>query len=236
MENTLIILSEKNQPQIPQLSKQQNTALYNAGLLDILTEACRLAECNPEMKVTLYSWENNKDIFWNNFVNNLSEADLTFDKHFENYFKRKVVYQQYTSDNYDEQIHFALNQETADEDTEHVILINCHCPMLIGEMLDDAFYYLSENDIVLGGTKKGDLYLLGIHQIDPNFFEKIDFNSDIVYKNALFIAEELKLDKVSLDILDGITNMQDLTKLYEKLRQNGFAVNTANTLVKILQK
>lgn len=234
MENTLIITANNINHPSEQLNRRQSIMLDTAGLLDILTESCRLAECNPEMKIVFYHPDADKENFLQNFSNNLQSANLTVDKHFTNFFNKKIEYHSFDFLPYGEVLTSALLRETADEDTENVILVRCLCPMLIGEMLDDAFYYLSESDLVLGGTKSGELYLLGLHKFDRQFFQQIDLASDSAYTDLFAAAQNAGLETDKMDILESVNQKQDMKKLYEKLCQNGFAPNTKTILEKIL--
>ena len=237
MENTLIIINAiGNTPISNGLTDRENKMLSTAGLLDIITEASRLAECNPEMKVIFYDSAPNKESFWRFFTDSLQNIGLQTDRHLTKYFEKKVHFEQIKNENYTQTIKNALEKESLDDETENIVLINGSCPMLIGEILDDAFYYMNESHIVIGGAKKSDLYLLGMHEIFPRFFEKFCWDSGNSYDETAKIAENLDLDIVKLDVLDNIYNYQSLEKLYEKISQNGFAPNTKTILQRIIDK
>lgn len=233
MENTLIIINTMDKAPTNGLTEQQNKMLSMAGTLDIITEACRLAECNPEMKVVFYDYAENSDAFWQKFNADLQTCGLATDKHLSKFFSRKVIYERITQQDYTKLIISALQKEETDEETENIVLINGSCPMIIGEILDDAFYYLGECDVVLGGAKKSDLYLLGVHQIPDCLLTDFCWESGSSCNDTADLIKNAGLYPITLDVLDNIYNYQSLEKLYEKIKQNGFAPNTKNILQKI---
>lgn len=236
MENTLIFMPNLQHPIISELSTEENQHLRLAGMLDIITEICRLAECEPEMKVLICHNNPDKDQFWQEFYQKAEAAQLPIDRHLTNYIKKKVDYlflPQTLSNDYINEI---LRAEAEEEQTENVVFINDNCPMLIGEMLDDAFYYLQAADLVLGKTKKNVLYLIGFHEVDERVFGQIDWNQSeilpVLEKAAAKTGQEVK----SLDLLATLTQYGDLEKLYQTLSQNGFAPNTKKVLERLLTK
>lgn len=236
MENTLIFMPQPQHPLISELSIEENQHLRTAGMLDIITEICRLSECEPEMKVLICHNSPDKKNFWQKFCQKAEKAHLSIDRHLTNYIQKKVNYLSLPQPLKNEHINEILRAETDDEHTENVVFINDNCPMLIGEMLDDAFYYLQAADLVLGKTKKNVLYLLGLHEVNDRLFQAIDWNQSETLSALEKAAVEAEQEVKSLDLLTTLTQYKDLEKLYQALCQNGFAPNTKKILEYILLK
>ena len=230
MERTLIILADKPCAEY----NNDMDKLKTAGLLDILTEAGRLAECEPEMSFVIYHNAEDKDDFLNSFYQALENAEFTISRYFRKYLEQRMVYKKQAKGNMQEVVYNAFTTEINDEDTDKVVLINCSCPMLLGELIDDAFYYIDYFHLTLGGTKNGGFYLLAADQLSEDFFRGIDWESQDTYKEILAKAESMELSTKKLDILNTIETKADMEMLYPKLCENRIADNSRAIIKKIL--
>lgn len=222
MEQTLIILAD-----MPKSSEDNLLAkLRAAALLDILTEANRLAELNPEMDIIVYHDSADPEEFLNAFYAELDQAALPISRHLRKFFDTKLIYKTKPDLAAPQLIYTALNDELSKEDVEKVVLINCSCPMLLGELIDDAFYYTDYFHLALGGIKNGGIYLIAADQAPKELLEAVEWNTETTFKQLTAKAEELGLSARKLDLLNPIRTVEDMRQLYPKLLENGSAPNT----------
>ena len=226
MERTLIIMAD-----MPNKNK-----LYTAGLLDILIETYRLAELETEMDIVLYHNAENKNDFLSALSDALEYANLETSRNFNRYLNKRVIYKKQITGSEQEIYYNAFSAELADENTEKVVLINCKCPMLLGESIDDAFYYIDHFHLTLGGTKAGPIYLMASDEVYPELFKSFDWENENVLKKLNSIAEEINISVRNLDMLMMINNEEDMKKVYPKLCENRTADNTQIIIKEIIEQ
>lgn len=224
MERTLIIITQT-----------LNNNIYTAGLLDILTETYRLAELNPEMDIVIYHNSESKEVFLNDFTTALDSANLEINRSFKKYLNKRLKYKKQIIGTEQEIYYNAFSAELADENTEKVVLINCTCPMLLGEAIDDAFYYIDHFHLTLGGTKAGSIYLMASDELYPELFRSFDWTDENVFKKLNTVAKEHSLAVRNLDMLMMINNKEDMKRIYPKLCENRTADNTQKIIKEILK-
>lgn len=223
MEQTLIIMADT-----PPNHTDSNimAKLRTAGLLDILTEANRLAELNPEMDVVVYCPGGIKEDFLHAFYAALDNAELAISRHLRNYFDRRLIFKPQPSGNNFNAIYTVLRDELSQEDVEKAVLINCSCPMLLGELIDDAFYYIDYFHLVLGGIKGGGIYLIATDEAPKALLESPELTAATTGKQLAAKAEDLGLATRQLDTLHAIQTVEDMENIYPKLQENGTAPHT----------
>lgn len=223
MEQTLIIMA--GMPPNP-TDNNIMAKLRTAGLLDIFTEANRLAELNPEMDVIVYCQDGIKEDFLNTFYAALDNAELAISRHLRNYFDRRLIFKPQPSGNNFNAIYTVLRDELNQEDVEKAVLINCSCPMLLGELIDDAFYYIDYFHLVLGGIKGGGIYLIATDEAPKALLESAKWSAATTGKELAAQAEEMGLATRQLDTLHTIKTTDDMENIYPKLQENGTAPHT----------
>lgn len=98
---------------------------------------------------------------------------------------------------------------------QNIIIIGNDTPGLTSAMLKDTSKYLKSNKNVVGLSKDGGLYLIGISK---NSFDKKEFKN-LAWQEAnlsdvfLKILHQKKSDVVCLQALDDIDNFQDLLRI-----------------------
>lgn len=92
---------------------------------------------------------------------------------------------------------------------KEVCMVTVDCPQLQQQHLEDAFAYLDKQEVVLGPTTDGGLYLLGIRELNANLLNK-DWGSNAVYDDVIATLETSKLTWSALEELDDIDLMEDL--------------------------
>jgi len=115
---------------------------------------------------------------------------------------------------------------------ERVVIVSADCPDLNAEIMEKAFAALEENDLVLGPTKDGGYYLLGLKKYAPDLFKGILWDTDKVLKQTVKIAKDLGLQAAFLNILTKVEQPEDLY-VWEKYCQ-GRALNVTTPYLSII--
>lgn len=85
---------------------------------------------------------------------------------------------------------FATALDTCDQ----VIIIGSDCPYIDGDIINQAFVQLDDNDVVIGPTFDGGYYLLGMKSQHAALFENMPWSTDQVYPMTVQIIEKMQLD------------------------------------------
>ncbi|BFM41037.1 TIGR04282 family arsenosugar biosynthesis glycosyltransferase [Synechocystis sp. LKSZ1] len=92
----------------------------------------------------------------------------------------------------------------------HVVIIGTDCPGLTTELLQQAFQYLSDCDVVLGPAEDGGYYLLGLGQLIPELFRDIAWGSHLVYQQTCEKIVQKAWGYTTLPCLVDIDRPEDL--------------------------
>ena len=98
---------------------------------------------------------------------------------------------------------------------ERCLLMGSDCPDITPELLEEGFWALQNNDIVLGPAYDGGYYLIGLKQSLPakqreHLFTNIPWGSDVVLKKTLERADKQQLQVHLLKKLHDIDTPDDL--------------------------
>ena len=98
---------------------------------------------------------------------------------------------------------------TSSEPSSKYIIIGSDCAELTSEILDMAFKSLDSSDCVIGPSKDGGYYLLGMNSLIPGIFENIEWSTEFVLQQT--ITKILTVDKTYalLPILNDIDTILD---------------------------
>ena len=94
-------------------------------------------------------------------------------------------------------------------DYEKIIIIGSDCPQLTKVHIQDAIAYLNTNNVVIGPSKDGGYYLLGMDHYYPSLFQDIPWSTETVAMDTLQQAEALGLRTHQLEILSDIDYEED---------------------------
>ena len=98
---------------------------------------------------------------------------------------------------------------------ERVIIIGSDLPDLSTNLLQNAFKKLSENDYIIGPSKDGGYYLLGMKQFNEYLFKNKKWSTDSVLKDTI---KDIEHDNIGfLPALNDIDTFEDLkhSKLFK---------------------
>ncbi|MDQ2862429.1 MAG: TIGR04282 family arsenosugar biosynthesis glycosyltransferase [Bacteroidota bacterium] len=99
---------------------------------------------------------------------------------------------------------------------EKVIIIGSDCYELTNDILNDAFYQLTKNDIVIGPANDGGYYLLGMNQFIPELFKDKKWSSESVYTDTVNQVKKINKKFYNLPLLSDVDEEKDID--YEKLK------------------
>lgn len=91
-----------------------------------------------------------------------------------------------------------------------VVIIGSDCPGISSGLLEEAYRELDKHDLVIGPSKDGGYYLLGMNRYLPELFENIEWSTDRVLPVTLKRAKSLSLTVGLLAELNDIDTEEDL--------------------------
>jgi rSAM/selenodomain-associated transferase 2/rSAM/selenodomain-associated transferase 1 len=94
--------------------------------------------------------------------------------------------------------------------TQAVVIIGADCPELTPDILAEAFSRLRQHPVVLGPSKDGGYYLIGLRQPTPQLFLGVEWGTGTVLASTLQILEELDIRPFLLGTLNDIDRPEDL--------------------------
>ncbi len=92
------------------------------------------------------------------------------------------------------------------------IIMGTDIPGLNSKNISEAIRKLDKKDIVIGPSKDGGYYLLGMRNFYREIFEGIEYSNNMVYQRTLQKINKLKLEYESLIILQDIDTESDLNE------------------------
>jgi len=94
--------------------------------------------------------------------------------------------------------------------SKKVIIIGTDIPELSEGLLKDAFRALVKNDVVLGPSKDGGYYLLGIKKMYSELFDGIEYSTTVVLSETIKRIKNLGLSYHLLPVLSDVDTEEDL--------------------------
>ncbi len=95
------------------------------------------------------------------------------------------------------------------------VLVGSDLPSLPGSFLPEAFTHLQRHDLVLGPSKDGGYYLIGLTRPAPDLFQAIPWSTDQVLALTRQRAEGLGLSTVLLTAWRDVDTIDDVTALID---------------------
>lgn len=94
----------------------------------------------------------------------------------------------------------------------NAIIIGTDIPDLSKKIIDNAILLLKKNDIVIGPSKDGGYYLLGVKKNYKELFEDIKWSSESIFQSTIKKAEILRLKVAILQHLHDVDNIQSFNE------------------------
>jgi len=190
------------------LSAQDVARLYTAFVKDVLAVA-QQARC--DQRFIFYAAD---------------DGSIPFLKAFEGVFTLQA---QYGNDLGERMLHaFSLCQNNG---FNRVVIIGTDCLTLSADDIELAFSQLGQNDCVLGPSRDGGYYLIGLKEPDPRIFQGIEWSTDKVLSQTCF---HLKAMQKQIDLLSEREDIDSLVHLQNFCRGD-VACSTAPETRKILE-
>lgn len=101
-------------------------------------------------------------------------------------------------------------KEASDEGYSKICLIGSDSMELTSDIVNSAFNLLDSHDVVLGPSSDGGYYLIGMKPPIKNIFDRIDWSTELVLKQTIKKAENLKLGYRLLPVLNDIDEIDDI--------------------------
>jgi rSAM/selenodomain-associated transferase 1 len=92
-----------------------------------------------------------------------------------------------------------------------ISIIGSDCYELTSNHIQKAFVQLETTDVVIGPTKDGGYYLLGMKKLYPQLFTGKNWGCDDVLKNTIDNLNQYKLKFIELTSLNDIDTVKDLS-------------------------
>lgn len=99
-----------------------------------------------------------------------------------------------------------------EEQFEKIVIIGSDCPDISAEIIEYAYKLLNQNDVVIGPSKDGGYYLLGMNKLIPGIFEDIPWSTEQVYPETLKVLNNQEKEYGLLPTLNDIDTEEDLRK------------------------
>lgn len=95
---------------------------------------------------------------------------------------------------------------------EKVVIIGSDCPGLTHSLLRQAFRLLDECEVVIGPSRDGGYYLLGMTTYRPALFDRKKWSTSAVCRQTIHQLEEREISYRLLPVLNDIDTEQDLSQ------------------------
>lgn len=91
-----------------------------------------------------------------------------------------------------------------------VVIIGSDCFDLSYHHIENAFLALNDHDAVIGPSKDGGYYLLGMKKYIPQLFSDIEWSTPEVFEKTVQHFKSTDLSFTTLDVLNDIDTIEDL--------------------------
>ncbi len=101
-----------------------------------------------------------------------------------------------------------------------VVVIGSDCPLIGTELIRQSFERLEDRSVIIGPSKDGGYYLIGMRGVCPDIFEGIEWSSDQVFTQTITRLQEQQVDYSVLEPMEDIDDWDDLTRLITRLEKD----------------
>lgn len=119
--------------------------------------------------------------------------------------------------------------------SQRAVVMDSDSPTLPAEYISQAFDQLTEADVVIGPTRDGGYYLIGMKQPQPHLLREVQMSTPRVLADTLALAESTGLAVSLLPAWYDVDTIDDLYQLDEeitRLSKNGSAAATRDWLAR----
>ncbi|MDF1695730.1 MAG: TIGR04282 family arsenosugar biosynthesis glycosyltransferase [Saprospiraceae bacterium] len=90
------------------------------------------------------------------------------------------------------------------KECNQILIIGSDCPQLTASHIEEAFSKLESNNIVIGPSRDGGYYLLGMDTFYPSVFDNIPWSTSTVFIDTL---QRIHENKLSVDFLEELSDI-----------------------------
>jgi rSAM/selenodomain-associated transferase 1 len=113
------------------------------------------------------------------------------DEEMVSWLGKHIPWQQQVGENLGERMDYAFSKAFK-RGFKRVVIVGADCPQLCTDTMTQAFKELRDKEVVLGPTRDGGYYLVGLRHPAPEIFTDIAWGSDQVLAQTLAIVESTK--------------------------------------------
>ncbi len=96
-----------------------------------------------------------------------------------------------------------------------IVIIGSDCAEVTTELLSNAFERLQNSDVVIGPSKDGGYYLLGMRKLHEKLFTNKSWSTSALMNETKVTLKELQLNTSYLPVLNDVDEEADLGRLKE---------------------
>lgn len=108
--------------------------------------------------------------------------------------------------------------EAFDEGYERAVIIGSDCAQIKSGHISQAYRQLNTHDIVVGPSRDGGYYLLGMNQYCPALFENKAWSTEKVLQQTLEECNQLGLSYYLLETLNDVDTEADWKEIQDQLK------------------
>ena len=147
------------------------------------------------------------------YSNNVEEKDIWNDETFKKYLQ--------SGNDLGERMQNAFEYAFTNG-YEEAVIIGTDCFELTSSIINDAFSFLKNYDVVIGPAKDGGYYLLGIKKLYKEIFEDKKWSDVSVFKDTINTINKLHLSNHQLETLTDVDEEKDLPEKFQKGNFNSY--------------
>lgn len=103
---------------------------------------------------------------------------------------------------------------------EKAVLIGSDCPSITNEIIEEAFTNLNDNDVVIGPSKDGGYYLIGMKIANWDIFNDIDWSTNKVLNQTIEKLKKTYKTYKLLEELSDIDTEKDWVEFNKRIKPN----------------
>lgn len=126
-----------------------------------------------------------------------------------------------------------LLTETLSNGSQRAVVMDSDSPSLPANYISQAFEQLASADVVIGPTRDGGYYLIGMKQPQPHLLRQVEMSTPNVLADTLALGRATGLNVSLLPAWYDIDTVTDLHQLEDELGKNGNASATRQWLARM---
>ncbi|MDZ7720104.1 MAG: TIGR04282 family arsenosugar biosynthesis glycosyltransferase [Balneolaceae bacterium] len=103
-------------------------------------------------------------------------------------------------------------QQGFEDGFKKIVIIGSDCPGITPQIIEGAFTGLDQKEVVIGPSKDGGYYLLGMSELVPGIFNDISWSTEQVLSETKTVLKKADKDYRLLSTLNDIDTEEDLRK------------------------